>query len=145
MNSWDEGSRRRLLNDTLIIEDGQEGLQEQETGQVEIGTFRTEGAALKGTVSNEKEGYLLLVIPDQDGWEIYVDGQKTETINGDYGFPAVRLAAGNHEIYAKYHIPRLKEGIVGSIIGIVMLVMVCLYLNLKSKKEVFLNRDEGKN
>lgn len=141
----DEGSRRRLLNDTLIIEDGQEGLQEQETGQVEIGTFRTEGAALKGTVSNEKEGYLLLVIPDQDGWEIYVDGQKTETINGDYGFPAVRLAAGNHEIYAKYHIPRLKEGIVGSIIGIVMLVMVCLYLNLKSKKEVFLNRDEGKN
>lgn len=75
----DEGSRRKLLGDTLIVRDRQDMLSKEEPGQTDIGDFKVDGSSLEGTVSNEKEGFLLLTIPDQEGWEIYVDEEK-ETI-----------------------------------------------------------------
>lgn len=130
----DEDSRRLLLGDTLIIEDEQDGLQGEAAGQTDIGEFRIEKSKLKGSISNEKEGYLLLAIPDQDGWEVYVDGVKETVINGDYGFQAVRLQPGNHEVQAEYHIPRLKEGIIGSVAGTAILIAVCLLMHFQDKK-----------
>ena len=61
--------------------------------------------------------------------------KKKETIiNGDYGFTAVRLKPGVHNVQAVYHIPRLKEGIIGSALGIIGLAGVCLILHLKDRK-----------
>lgn len=130
----DEGSRRKLLGDTLIVRDRQDMLSKEEPGQTDIGDFKVDGSSLEGTVSNEKEGFLLLTIPDQEGWEIYVDEEKETIINGDYGFTAVRLKPGVHNVQAVYHIPRLKEGIIGSALGIIGLAGVCLILHLKDRK-----------
>lgn len=35
---------------------------------------------------------------------------------------------------AVYHIPRLKEGIIGSALGIIVLAGVCLILHLEDRK-----------
>ena len=64
----------------------------------------------------------------------YVDGEKETIINGDYGFTAVRLKPGVHNVQAVYHIPRLKEGIIGSALGIIVLAGVCLILHLEDRK-----------
>lgn len=44
---------------------------------------------------------------------------------------------------AVYHIPRLKEGIIGSALGIIGLAGVCLILHLKIENEVWVSRNEG--
>ena len=133
--SMDETERRLLLKDTLIVPDGQDVLHDTETGEVTLGTFVADGKYFTGTISNEKEGFLLLTIPDQDGWEVYVDGKKTETINGDYGFLAVKLTAGNHDIKAVYHIPYMKQGAVMSVFGVLLLVGYCLWLYRRDRKK----------
>ena len=132
--SMDETGRRLLLKDTLIVPDGEDVLHDTETGEVTLGSFVADGKYFTGTISNEKEGFLLLTIPDQDGWEVYVDGKKTETINGDYGFLAVKLAAGNHEVKAVYHIPYMKQGVVVSILGALLLTGYCLWLYRRDRK-----------
>ena len=132
--SMDEIGRRLLLKDTLIVPDGEDVLHDTETGEVTLGSFVADGKYFTGTISNEKEGFLLLTIPDQDGWEVYVDGKKTETINGDYGFLAVKLAAGNHEVKAVYHIPYMKQGAVVSILGVLLLTGYCLWLYHRDRK-----------
>lgn len=132
--SMDETGRRLLLRDTLIVPDGEDVLHDTETGEVTLGSFVADGKYFTGTISNEKEGFLLLTIPDQDGWEVYVDGKKTETINGDYGFLAVKIAAGNHEVKAVYHIPYMKQGAVVSILGALLLTGYCLWLYHRDRK-----------
>lgn len=133
--SMDETERRLLLKDTLIVPDGEDVLHDTETGEVTLGSFVADGKYFTGTISNEKEGFLLLTIPDQDGWEVYVDGKKTETINGDYGFLAVKLTAGNHDIKAVYHIPYMKQGAVMSVFGVLLLVGYCLWLYRRDRKK----------
>lgn len=133
--SMNEMERQLLLKDTLIVPADQNIMHETERGEVKLGDFVADGKYLTGTISNEKEGFLLLTIPDQDGWEVYVDGKKTETINGDYGFLAVKLAAGNHDIKAVYHIPYMKQGVVISIFGILLLVGYCLWLYRRDRKK----------
>ena len=133
--AMDETDRRMLLKDTLIVPDEQDALHETERGEVKLGDFVADGKYFTGTISNEKEGFLLLTIPDQDGWEVYVDGKKTETINGDYGFMAVKLTAGNHDIKAVYHIPYMKQGAVMSVFGVLLLVGYCLWLYRRDRKK----------
>ena len=65
--AMDETDRRMLLKDTLIVPDEQAALHETERGEVKLGDFVADGKYFTGTISNEKEGFLLLTIPDQDG------------------------------------------------------------------------------
>lgn len=53
---------------------------------------------------------------------------ETETVNGDYGFGAVKFAAGNRDIKTVYHIPYMKQVAVVSIFGILLLSGYSLFL-----------------
>ena len=81
----------------------------------------------------------MLAIPDQQGWSIYVDGKKTETFNADYGFLGIELEAGQHEIEARYEIPYLKEGMVISLVGIVLLAGMVLYGFVANRRKTSYN------
>lgn len=131
----EEAERRKLLADTLIVEDGHALYHEKDSGRVELGTFSQDGDTVQGRVTNEKAGYLLLTIPDQEGWSVYVDGERTEPLNGDYGFLAVELKPGDHMVTAEYRIPRLREGIICSVIGILVLSGACTAMYLVGKRK----------
>ena len=49
-------------------------------------------------------------------------------------FLAVKLAAGNHEVKAVYHIPYMKQGAVVSILGVLLLTGYCLWLYHRDRK-----------
>lgn len=131
-----EEERRELLPDTLIVEDGHALYHEKDSGDVELGTFSQDGDAICGTVSNEKAGMLLLTIPDQEGWSVYVDGEQADTLNGDYGFLAVELEPGTHSITAEYKIPYAREGIICSVAGILVLSGVCTAMYLSGRGKI---------
>ena len=105
-------------------------------GTVKLGTFYADNGRVWGTILNDLEGMIMLTIPDQDGWEVYVDGVRSETINADYGFIAVYLDAGEHEIEAVYHIPYLGVGAAVSIAGVLGLIFLLLFIRHKECKRI---------
>ena len=77
------------------------------------------------------EGTIYTSIPYDDGWNVYVDGEKTDTFligNSLLGFD---VAEGEHDIILEYTIPYFKTGM-GISIG--SLSVIIGYAFLKKKK-----------
>lgn len=85
-----------------------------------------------GSVNAEKSGVLFTSIPFDPGWEITVDGVKTNPIAiGNGGLIGLDLSKGSHEIIFKY---TPKGFYVGCIVSIVSLAAFFFYNNyLKNK------------
>ena len=132
--------REEVLNTHLIVKEKDQLKEELTPGTCDVGTFRLENdTTLKGSTKSTEKGLLMLAIPDQQGWSIYVDGKKTETFNADYGFLGIELEAGQHEIEARYEIPYLKEGMVISLVGIALLAGMVLYGFVANRRKTSYN------
>lgn len=114
-----EEEQALVLKDTLVTEYNM-GLEAD--SEAVVGDFCLSGrSGISGNIVCDHTGLLMIAIPDQAGWEVYVDGEKTETYNADYGFLAVLLKEGEHQISAEYKVPKRKEGVLFSFLGITML------------------------
>lgn len=85
---------------------------------------------INGTISGN-EGTIYTSIPYDEGWNVYVDGVKTDTFligNSLLGFD---VAEGEHDIILEYTIPYFKTGL-GISIG--SLSVIIGYVILKKKK-----------
>ena len=65
---------------------------------------------------------LFTTIPFDDGWELYVDGTKTEIIPllGD-AFLGARLDEGEHDIHLVFHNPWIIRGVFAGVAGVIIL------------------------
>lgn len=72
---------------------------------------------VEGTVTNTTDGTLMISVPYEDGWHAYVDGKEAEIIRADFGFMALPLTSGSHQITLKYQAPGLRLGILLSLVG----------------------------
>lgn len=77
---------------------------------------------IKGTVSCEEDGLLVLSVPDDPGWKIKVDGKESEKITVNYGFFGTYLSAGFHQMELSYCSPYFLAGSVISVFTIVILM-----------------------
>lgn len=132
-------SRNKVLLARLGVEESQEEIENYQeeakkngsTGPVkktaednyagDRGTFTLEKAGndshLTGTAEVPSDGYLLITVPYEGGWELTLDGEKQEILKADLGFMGVRVRAGSHTFSLDYHPPLLKEGCILSLIG----------------------------
>jgi len=70
-------------------------------GNLRIGNHTD--STLSGTVNvTEDKTQLLLTIPYDEGWKVYVDGEETETYEILDSLTAVTLTPGNHTLEIKY-------------------------------------------
>lgn len=93
----------------------------------EIGDFSLYNQCeLRGRVNNMSSGILMLAIPAQEGWDIYVDGQKGKLISCDYGFIGTLIEPGEHEIKAVFHVPYLKHGAIASVVGVLLMLLYAI-------------------
>jgi len=67
-----------------------------------------------GTISAASPGLVMLSIPNQDGWELTVDGEPAEWIDGDYGFIAFETGSGEHTFELIYRAPGFTAGLIVS-------------------------------
>ena len=88
---------------------------------------------LKGKVKAETDGILQFQTMYNDGWKVYVDGKKVDTLKSNKYFLGIEIGSGEHEIYMKYSTPYLKTGLVVSIVGVIIFIGLCVYN--KKKKE----------
>lgn len=94
---------------------------------------------ISGTVNNGENSILYFSIPYDKGWNVYIDGEKAELLKVNYGFIGAYMEAGEHDIVLKYQIPYMTISIIISIIGIVAIVVWCIYWKKREKKQF----DEG--
>ena len=89
------------------------------------------------TTSNESDKLLFTSIPYEAGWEAWIDGQKVEIQAYQDAFLSIPISAGQHRIELKFDPPGLKSGIVLSVAGALMYVILSFVItdHFTSKKE----------
>lgn len=89
---------------------------------------------IKGTVEAGYDGYLYTSIPYDEGWSVYIDGQKAKTFKVGGCQLATTIKAGKYEVRLKYTPKGLLYGLVIS--GTAWLVIIALaIINKRSKND----------
>lgn len=82
---------------------------------------------VQGSISLDEDKILCLSIPFSTGWTAYVDGEKTEILQGNTMFMAIPLSAGEHNIELLYTTPGLRVGICLSVVGVILFVILFMW------------------
>lgn len=94
---------------------------------------------IKGSIDVTEAGRLVLSIPKEEGWTLYVDGKETEILDFKETFISVYLEEGYHDIELWYMTPGLKMGamISAACVGLFLLTMWGrkLFANRKAVKK----------
>lgn len=82
--------------------------------------------SIKGCIDVQDAGRLILSIPKEEGWSLFVDGKETEILDFKDSFISVYLEEGHHEIELKYMTPGLAfgAGLTAGCIGLFVLTML---------------------
>lgn len=97
---------------------------------------------LKGEVTiSEENQYLVFTVPYQDGWEVFVSGEKQETETALDTLLAVKIGQGEHTIEIKYTPPGLKTGVTITISAIILAAFWAIYgiIKINSAKRKLTN------
>lgn len=110
-------------------------LQDRKNGAFECTSFSSNH--IVGSVNSEKDAVLYFSIPYDKGWNIYIDGEKADLLKVNYGFIGAYMEAGKHDIVLQYQTPYLKISIIISIIGVVLIVVWCIFWHRKEENQTY--------
>ena len=101
-------------------------------GQMEIVNYKND--YIDAHIDVEEDGKVLFTsIPYDEGWEIKVNGVKTEPLQLlDGAFIGLDLPVGTYDLEFRYHVPGFKTGYIISFISIMMMLSV-FFVNPKVK------------
>ncbi len=88
---------------------------------------KTKGDVIEGNIDVKDDGYFKLSVPYDEGFEIYVDGVKTDYEVVNKSFIGFKINEGSHDIRIVYTSPLFKEGLVISFVGLVLFVGSVVY------------------
>lgn len=91
------------------------------------------GDSLKGQVMLREAGKLVMSIPADKGWTLYVNGKETEWETFEEAFLAVTLEPGTYEIALEFRTPGIKAGLAVSVVCI-LLWFLCYRMEWPRKK-----------
>lgn len=88
-----------------------------------------------GTISADKDGLLYTSVPYSDGWTVFVDGEKVEKVKILDSLIGIELKEGDHDIEFKYSAPGFRLGLVISIVGVIILIVLTVFEKRKLKNK----------
>lgn len=98
---------------------------------------------IKGTINLAADKMLYTSIPYDKGWNVYVDGEKVDDENvvkiGN-ALMGVNMEAGEHTVEFKFTPRGLVPGVVLTLIGIILLILLFIF----NKKKLFVFSDSYK-
>ncbi len=126
--SLSEEQKVESLNKTIVTD--MINMQNESSSKI-YKFYLEDSSTMMGSISCDGEGILMLAIPDQEGWTVYVDGNKVTTYNVDYGFIGVKISKGVHKIKACYEIPQLNIGILCTLLAVVQIFFLLIKENIQ--------------
>ena len=89
--------------------------------------------SVRGHIDVKETGRLILSIPADEGWKLYVDGIRTEIEPWQDALIGVSLTPGEHEIYLRYETPGLAVGMMISAGCVGIFMILCVYRYWRKK------------
>lgn len=80
---------------------------------------------ITGTVNAEQDRYLVFSIPYSKGWTVYDNGKKAELQKANLMYLGMPIEAGSHEIRLVYRTPGGTAGILVSLAGVILMILLC--------------------
>ncbi len=80
------------------------------------------------------DGYFVSSIPYDKGFRVYVDDKKVKSEIVNTAFLGFKLDKGGHHIRIKYVSPLFREGVLLSIIGL-LLFMILIYFDIRKREK----------
>ncbi len=104
-----------------------------------IKNINVEGTTISGDINITEPGTIYFSLPKLDGFSAYIDGKRVDTVEyfGALGVPATDT--GEHHIELRYKVDGFTEGIIISLSGIVIFIIV-LTIQRKLSKQKDKNR-----
>ena len=87
-----------------------------------------------GSYHGEKDGWLMLTIPNEDNWSVTVNGAAAEAQDGVNTFMTIPIKAGDNSIELKYHPKGVKAGIGASCLSVV--IFGAIYIIERRKRRI---------
>lgn len=82
---------------------------------------------IQGKVDCQEAQILFMSIPYSKGWRAYIDGELCEIYRADYGFMAVAVPKGQHQIDFRYVTPGIQGGLIISVLCIISFIYALVY------------------
>lgn len=127
--SWDD-----IEVFAVSMEDYEEDINALRKSNFEVTSYGN--GYMNGKVNAEKDGVLQFSTIYNKGWKVYVDNKEVETFISNNYFLGIEVTQGEHTIYMKYTVPYLKEGMIISLVGIILLIgSITLGKGIMKRKE----------
>jgi uncharacterized membrane protein YfhO len=100
---------------------------------------KTKGDKIFGKIECGKNEWFNISIPYDEGYCVYIDGEKTKIHKTDIDFIGFYIEKGKHDVLIKYQSPFLREGKIISLAGVLAFLTIAIYeitLNIKDKKSM---------
>ena len=97
-------------------------------------TDMTTDRKIEGKIQVQNAGRLVLSVPADEGWTLYVDGKETEIEPLADALVGVHLEKGSHTIKLCYTTPGVKAG-AGLSLGAVVLFMISAYVSTRIRRK----------
>lgn len=114
-----------------------------DNGALQIKEF--EDSHIYGTVNAKSDCVMMLPMPYDEGWTVFVDGEAVELTEHTSHIMMFELSAGEHEIELSYFPLGLKEGIFVSAAAALGLVMVLLLGKVHKMKMELAQEEQTKD
>ena len=105
--AWTSCGIRGYIVDEWALEEAYEKLSANAL-QVEYAS----DTQIRGEITAEKDCVLYASIPAENGWEVYIDGEKTDFYDLGMGLIFCDIEAGTHTVEYRYRAPGLAVGVV---------------------------------
>ena len=116
----------------LDLDEFQSVIDEISQHQVHTSGLKDGYVKCEYTASGDEQ--LLLTIPYDSGWQVYVNGKKVGVHKLQHIFTGINVSAGENIIEMKFRLPGWKKGFLFSIIGIVLYAGTLIY---RKKRNIF--------
>lgn len=97
-------------------------------------SFSGDTRGFTATVSMPKKNLLFFSVVSDKGFTAYVDGRPTAIHPVNLGLSAVLVDQGNHKIEFRYFPPGLHEGLLLTLVGLVLTLLV-FFIDLKQRRK----------
>ena len=87
---------------------------------------KTSGDNIVGKINVKNNSYFTLSIPYDKGFNIFVDGKKVDYYMVNKSFIGFKISKGTHEIKIKYKAPYSNFGILLSLFGIILSILILI-------------------
>lgn len=97
-----------------------------------------EDTFIEGHITMSEDGTLFTTLAGEDGWEVFVDGEKVSWDMAKKAYISVPLTKGEHQITFRFHVPYFVLGLILTLLSLGGFITIGILARRKEKRALAL-------